>query len=344
MKKLSFFVATCLVALTANAAVVTLNPGDDINAAITAAAAGDVIELATGEYNLTETVKLTNALTLKATADAKPVVNIHRIEPNAEFAAQGIEFVGDGSSHIFRTTTGGDFSLRFEGCTFKNAGANTIIYLSSGQSLNTLTVTDCILDGSTYAEYGGINLYGTAKAFVFTNNTVLNISGRGAINIKNTASITIDHCTFYNNGPRPVKAENGDNYALVSNCVISNPDGVDIEAKEYCISVYNGAVGNCVYYNTQAPRSSAETTDVVNADPQFVDAENGNLNFSTTSPLVGKATDGRNIGDPRWKAEGGETALSATLCNTQAEKRIENGQVVIVREGVRYNTLGTTVK
>ena len=65
MKKLSFLVATCLVALTANAAVVTLNPGDDLNAAIQNAAAGDVIELATGDYSL-KSVAIANALTIKS--------------------------------------------------------------------------------------------------------------------------------------------------------------------------------------------------------------------------------------------------------------------------------------
>lgn len=38
------------------------------------------------------------------------------------------------------------------------------------------------------------------------------------------------------------------------------------------------------------------------------------------------------------------TASEQTVANGQAEKRLENGQVVIIREGVRYNMLGATIE
>lgn len=312
MKKLSFLVATCLVALSANAAVVTLNPGDDLNAAIQNAAAGDVIELATGDYSL-KSVAIANALTIKSANTEKPVVVSLKgtVEPNAEFLAKGIKFIGEGNSHMFKINNSGTFSVRFEDCTLQNVGKATMIYLYSGRTIQTLSVINCILDGSTYDNRGAVNAYGVAKQFIFKNNTIINHTGGQVVYIKNTADITIAHCTFYNNGPIAIYNEN--NAPLISDCVIANPTA---ENSERCIYTKGGAIGNCVYYNTQAPRSGVEMTDVVNADPQFIDPANGNFNFRSTSPLVGKATDESNIGDPRWIVAEAQMTVSLRCLQT----------------------------
>ena len=315
MKKLSFFVATCLVALSANAAVVTLNPGDNINDAIHSAAAGDVIELTTGNYEQSSSIKVDKALTIQAAAGAKPTLKIYRIEPNAEFVFKGLNVTTTGE-HMLRTTTGGSFSVTIENCTFDHsASGGRVYYLSSGQTIKNLTVKNCVFDG-TSTDAGAIYAYGTVSGKMsVTNCTFSNNSGAGAVYLKNVPNAEIDHCTFYNNGPRPVKSENEKNEVLVSNCVVANPSA---DGAEYCISIYKGSVGNCVYYNTRAPRSSSsvDQIEITEADPQFINPANGDFNFRSTSPLKGKATDESNIGDPRWTVAEAQMTVSLLSLNT----------------------------
>ena len=309
MKKLSFFVATCLVALSANAAVVTLNPGDNINDAIRSAAAGDVIELTTGNYEQSSSIKVDKALTIQAAAGAKPTLKIYRIEPNAEFVFKGLNVTTTGE-HMIRTTAGGNFSVTIEDCTFDHsASAGRVYYLSSGQTIKNLTVKNCVFDG-TSTEYGAIYACGTVSGKMsVTNCTFSNNSGAGAVYLKNVPNAEIDHCTFYNNGVRPIRSENEKNEVLVSNCVVANPSA---DGAEYCISIYKGTVGYCVYYNTQAPRSSSsvDQIEITEADPQFINPANGDFNFRSTSPLKGKAIDGSNIGDPRWTVAEAQMTVS----------------------------------
>ncbi len=272
MKKLSFFVATCLLALSANAAVVTLNPGDNINDAIKAAGDGDVIELTTGNYEQSSSIKVDKALTIQAAAGAKPTLKIYRIEPNAEFVFKGLNVTTEGE-YMLRTTAGGNFSVRIEDCTFDHsASAGRVYYLSNGQTIKNLTVNNCVFEGSSVD--GAIYAYGTVSGKMsVTNCTFANNSGAGAVYLKNVPDAEIDHCTFYNNGVRPIKSENDKNNVIVSNCVVSNPSA---EGAEYCISIYKGTVGYCVYYNTRAPRSSSnvDQIEVTEADPQFIDPAN----------------------------------------------------------------------
>lgn len=309
MKKLSSLVATLLVAFVAHAAVVTLNPGDNINDAIRSAEAGDVIELTSGNYKQTSSIKVDKALTIRAAQDATPNLQIYRIEPNAEFLLKGLNISTTGE-HIIRTTAGGDFSVAIEDCSFdQSASSGRAYYLSSGQTIKNLTIKNCIFDGSS-VEAGAVYVYGKVSGKVsISNSTFTNHAGAGAVYIKEATNAEIDHCTFYNNGVRPIKSENDKNEVIVSNCVVANPSN---EGAQYCISIYRGTVGYCVYYNTQAPRSSSsvDQIEITEADPQFIDPANGNFNFRATSPLKGKATDESNIGDPRWTVAEAQMTVS----------------------------------
>lgn len=309
MKKLSSLVATLLVAFSAHAAVITLNPGDNINDAIRSAEAGDVIELTSGDYKQTSSIKVEKSLTIRAAQDATPNLQIYRIEPNAEFVLKGL-YISTTGEHIIRTTTGGDFSVTIEDCSFdQSASSGRAYYLSSGQTIKNLTIKNCIFDGSS-VEAGAVYVYGKVSGKVsISNSTFTNHSGAGTVYLKEVANAEIDHCTFYNNGVRPIKSENDKNEVVVSNCVVANPSN---DGAEYCISIYRGTVGYCVYYNTQAPRSSSsvDQIEINEADPQFIAPANGNFNFRATSPLKGKAFDESNIGDPRWTVAEAQMTVS----------------------------------
>lgn len=317
MKKIYAMLLLCGLSMSAIATVTTLPSGEDLTTAIGSAAAGDTLLLQDGTFTMSATATVSNPLTIMAADGASPVVNLHRIEPNAEFKAVGIKFVGNGSSHCIRTTVGGTFSVRFENCHFVNtASTGRIYYLSSGQTLDNLSFDNCILDGSN-TESGAIYSYGTLGSLRITNSTIMNHTQNLAIQTKTVTNLLIDHCTFYNNGPRVIysKCEN----AVVTNCVISNPAMVGDNG--FC--TYYGTLSNCVYYNTGAPHSGPTITNVAEADPLFIDPNNGNLNFQSTSPLLNAATDGTHIGDPRWHVAEAQMVVSLQ-CLGSAEKATDN--------------------
>lgn len=321
MRKLFTFLSLSAIVLSSWATTITLTPGEDkIKAAIASATAGDIIELTDGGvYTEWNTITIDKAITLRAATGVKPVVHAAKICPNAQFEADGIEFYLNGSDYQFRTTAGGDFSVTFRNCLLRDC-STIFYYLSSGQSINALTIDNCIFCNNTVrAENGVINGQGNVGVFTMTNSTVYNISGKYGVRVLNGTSATIDHCTFYNCGERVVLVgeDGGVTNVAVSNCVVANPTSV----AGYCIATYTGTVDNCVYYNTASgPRSSATVTGCVNADPLFMDAANADFSFRYASPLYKGATDGTNIGDPRWSMQlTTEVNLPTTLNMANAE-------------------------
>lgn len=310
MKKIFLFVAALCATVALNAKTITLEPGENkISAAIEEAEAGDVIELtgdAENEYTEWSSITLDKAITLKAAEGATPVVHMPKIKTNAEFTAEGIEFYGF-TDYLFRTEVGGDFSLTFRNCEIHDNPAY-VIYISSGQSINALTIDGCIFHDNTKNENAVVNGSGTIGTFTFTNNTVYNIPGKFALRVQHYTNAVIDHCTFYNCGERPMlMAENDHTAAAVSNTVVANP----AEVTGYCIATYAGTVDNCVYYNTASGAHSGPTiTNLTKADPKFVNAAEGNFNFTSDSPLKGTAIGGGNIGDPRWTEAKAEMVFS----------------------------------
>ncbi len=129
---------------------------------------------------------------------------------------------------------------------------------------------------------------------------------------------------------------------------------------------------NCRYYhvngdaglinftaNTWATYSVSDNTAKW-VQPKFVDAAKGNLDLAEANDqlLVGKLDDVTTdiYGTERKSnyagafeyvatSEGGTTDIeNAEVENTNVRKVVENGQVVIIRDGVRYNVLGNVIE
>lgn len=313
MKKIFLFVAALCATVALNAKTITLEPGEDkIKAAIEEAEAGDVIELtgdAQNEYTEWNTIRLDKALTIKAADGAKPVVHMPKFCPNGgDFVIDGIEVYGF-TDYLFRTEEGGDFSVTFKNCTFRDNGSR-FYYLSEGQTVNAVTIDNCIIKNFGADEQPVIYGLGTIKSFEMKNTTVMNCAGSYPIRVYSSDHVLIDHCTIYNVGKQTIRlVENsrGTSDVLVSNTVVASPT----VQTDYAYYIYNGAVKNCVYYNTGSYRSDNATAEnLVNADPKFVNAAEGNFNFTSDSPLKGTAIGGGNIGDPRWKEAKAEMVFS----------------------------------
>ncbi|MBR6830228.1 MAG: hypothetical protein IKM83_06410 [Paludibacteraceae bacterium] len=143
-----------------------------------------------------------------------------------------------------------------------------------------------------------------------TNTTITNISTLtgSVIDLRNkgnvvdgTDSLLVDHVTIYN-------WTGGDNGAIMGyktkhigiyNTIIAQPS-----SGTYGVYCYGGYVKNILANNVTHKDWSPRPTYVnaMTGDPLFVDAANGNYALSPTSPAIGAALDGSNLGDPRWNA------------------------------------------
>lgn len=306
MKKVLLFVAALFCcSFVAQAATVQVAAGEKaLLAAVTAASAGDVLELGTGTFTEWDAITLEKQLTIKAAEGAKPVVKIYSFK----FSAGSEGSVIDGlevenlsnDNYLFRTGGNVAGSLTFKNCVMHNKKAETTnptpyFYLSSN-TVETLTIDNCIFTDNDKTE--GAIVYGssaTVTNFNMTNSTAYNMPNELAVRLENLTNAYVDHCTFYNCGTRVLYLK-GMTTSLIQNCIVANP----VATSNYCIASYAGDVKNVMYYNTNAPRSGSTNTDCVNADPKFKDAANADFTLMEGSPALTAGTDGKAIGDPRW--------------------------------------------
>jgi len=319
MKKIFSFVFAVALATSMWATQHVLDAGENkIESVIGTAVAGDTIILnATDTFYEWHAQTFDKKLTVMAGEGQKPVLKMNKFLITADFEINGIEITNLGTDYMIRTNGSVAGTIAVKNC-YMHDSSSPFIYTSSN-SVTNLIVDNCIFANNTRNEGGVIYSTGVVSNFEMRNSTVMNSSGTYAVRLTKSTNLVVDHCTFYNNGERVILI--GESAApttcAVSNCVVSNPSLVS----NYCISTYGGTVDNIVYYNTaSAPRSSSSTnTNIVNADPLFVDAANGNFNFAFTSPLFLAANDGKHIGDPRWTIEATDAiAIPDTLDNTKA--------------------------
>lgn len=224
---------------------------------------------------------------------------------------KGLTFIGNGGNDVFRFTAGTGYSAKFDGCTFKNFHYGIRIYDAAVQ-LEQLTINNCLFDGydaSAINAVAGSTAPGTVKNVSITNSTIMNGGSSYAIYICDNdvsastdgPSVTIDHCTLYNNATNSytIYLYKIGPQAHISNCVVANPS---TSQASYAYYGYDGNfVDNCVWYNcSSGARSGSVKTNLTNADPLFTDAANMDFSFKAGSPALTAASDGGAIGDPRW--------------------------------------------
>ena len=162
----------------------------------------------------------------------------------------------------------------------------------------------------------------TCDKLIVKNSTFANINGTGdyhsVIDIRpysstNSIKIEVDHCTFYNN-----TSINSDHTNIrtanisdvtVSNCIFAHPEEYARRAT-YCTG--GGNINNCLTYNYTAEGTKGHaygaTVNAASAvgNPLFNDLANNKYTFDGNwvtmdlSPARGAATDGSDLGDPRW--------------------------------------------
>lgn len=339
MKKLFLLIPALVLTLALNAKEITITPtyphssGNNLLATLADAGTedGDVIILADGTYNESSNyIFFDKSVEVKAADDAHPVVEVEcevRIGKNAtgkNVTIRGIKFDAskqDGTgnnatsySHFIRIYSAG--TLDFENCEFYSS-ANKVIEVENTSSIDNLVINNCYFHDNTKSCIYIDNT--VASNLTITNSTFANspTTSKGTIFSKAAASsvIRVDHCTFYDcttestdygvighNGYSPTDV-------VVSNSIFAWGTTYDKRAT-YLPS--GTSVTNCLTYNTTKDtdkwghHSGPTFTNCALQDPQFNDLANNKYTFNNNwvtmsiSPAAGAATDGSDLGDPRW--------------------------------------------
>ena len=269
-----------------HAATINVTPGSGtLRTAVTNAAAGDVLVLATGEYNENSAITTSVALTIKAAEGAQPVVkSTKRIEVNADFSLEGVTFLC--SYHLIQVNATTPINFTVRNCIFRmgteSANTNRAIYIDSAPTrVKNVTITGCTFDGGKGA---GRFIY------VYPGSEVVALEG----------PVTIDHCTFYNSTDnRGVYPANIDN-THITNCIFMNAEERE-GANSFAVYGSNSYVHNCMAFNAPIKVGTGGSQANCSArNPYFVDAAAGDFQLFKNSPAVNAGTDGSTLGDPRW--------------------------------------------
>lgn len=377
MKKLFFFLAAMVLSIAAQAAVITISPtspndADNLRKALNSAADGDTIIMETGTYVESNENYIAfdgKSVTVIAAEGAEvllqPQVPI-TITNGGKATLVGIKIdashlldIADWYSHVIYASDATEGkALIMDGCELYNFKWNkSLIYSASGNKLALCQITNCYFHDNMKSclFFEGESL----SELSITNSTFSNVTTdvnsyyAAPIDVRNaTATITIDHCTFYN-----CEAMNTDYGAVkvglaaanISNSIFVVPKSQSSYRAIYAPDGSSAVAKNCLTYNYNASkngiRSACEQIDCIVADPLFEDAANGDFSLMAGSPALTAGTDGGAIGDPNWGKKGGvSTSVNNVAMTVEAQKIIRNGQIFIVRGNEVFNALGQVVK
>jgi len=321
MKRISILILGASLCAILHAATINVTPGSNtLKAAVSSAAAGDILVLTDGTYT-ESSVKPSVSLTIQAAEGTSPVLQLSsRIEIKADFVLQGVNVISSGEV-IRMIAAETPYSVSVSDCNMSGCPNYFIrAYTTTAESpyVHSLTVTNCLFTMSKDGDTGSPRAIAASKmlnqlASLEVSNCTFDgeISGAGrfiylhpgeGIEEPRTpeGSVTIDHCTFYNSADtRGVYLANI-NGAHVSNCIFMNPVQ-RANTVSYAIYGPNSLIENCLACNAPIKYSSgAIVSHCINRNPYFVDAANGNFQLYANSPAIHAATDGSNLGDPRW--------------------------------------------
>jgi hypothetical protein len=305
---------------------------DQLSNDIISANDGDVFVLTTsgGDYALSAWHKLTAKITIMADEDVteRPVLSnfqesstyqmFRLYADGASLTLKGLEI--DSKEHalypmkymIRAESNIGNYSIVAEDCHFHGTlkATGTIVKTYGGTYGDSLIFRNCIFEDMEAISMTGLSSEDSPQwdKLEISNCTFMNIPER-VIAVRDQPSvnkeypINIDHCTFYNVGSEDDDIIIADSMTMVTvtNSIFTNspsPTIFDVygdETGQSSIDYFN-------YYEVNTP--VADGTGVVganvwNQDPQFANAEEGDLTLGNTE-LFTLGSDGLPLGDLRW--------------------------------------------
>ena len=330
MKKLFFFIPALLLSLLANATRQTISPSSDesdsnIRSALSGSA--DTIILNAGNYKEADQIHFRRNAVIMAAEGAEVIITpkyyCDLVYANTKVKIIGIKFDGSVSGQqairVYDDNAGKE--LRLENCEFYNFAKDVITCDDGTRTIDSCIINNCYFHDNNYSPIyfnkssveGKQTIYGLiVKNSTFANNDPSK-EYRALIDVQSynreatdDIEVLIDHCTFYNN-----TTKNYDysairtrivNRTTVSNCIFAHPSAIDF----YATNVWAGSVTNCLAYNFNKGYSAPTKTNANTGNPLFTDAANGDFSLAANwvtmalSPARGAATDGSDLGDPRW--------------------------------------------
>lgn len=300
-------------------------PGDDSFAkAIKKAAAGDIIELAAGEYVTTKKIRVSEDLTIRAADGAKPVIVISgdqstvigfEIGAAARLTVKGLTIRGDKdgeplAKYAFTANkeNASNYCLFVDGCEFsgfnvteggalfkayKNTFADSIVIRNS-------FIHDCYRGFALAEEKEEKGLY-NAEVVIFDNTVfyaitqwAIDYTRLGMDESTSGGSLLIDHCVFDEVNDREdqtILRQTGIKQIDVRNSIFMN------SSAKHVIRIMDAGqqVQNCDVYlcGKVTAQGNAKATQILSVKPKF---QKKSYLLDAKSPLCSAATDGTNIG------------------------------------------------
>jgi hypothetical protein len=328
-----------IVTINLNATIVSVPGGSaTLSAAVTAATAGDILEIA-GDITETGDISFTKSLTIRAASglSAKPKVTMKRLLLNGAdivVTVDGIEFVGASGAAEF-VDVGSAITmknLKISNCDIHNY-TRAFRFTRNMITMDTFLIDKCRFyeEAYTTVTYPVFNFAATNKpvfkSIVIQNSTFYKngctfMIVPQAAPAGDSTRISIDHNTFYNNVYQEAttvryfmiaNAAAAVNVRLnISNNIIStlaDPTKVlpfliqNVKAifNNNLIHNFNGPLNanNVVSLYSNPVVTMAPNNDTI-TNPEFKDAANADFTLPVGSTLLKAASDGGAIGDPRW--------------------------------------------
>jgi len=295
---------------------------DNLFEAIKNANAGDVLVLNAGEHFLTKKIVITKNLTIKAASKlaSKPIlkmagsgsdVPLFELASDITLRIKGIAVDGRGEDntprYAFTTREHAlNYSLFVDNCDISNFKEK------EGSVFNSqyCTFADSIVFSNSVIRnsYNGINLHKekedgryNAETVILSNTVFANIAGyaldyyRGGYDESTVGgSLTIHHCVFDsvgNGAKESILNLSRIVYVKINNSVFSNSTA-KTSVQLWGIS---NKISSCCLYDCAKPEftKEAKSKDLTFDNPLFTPKS---YLLSENSPLIGKGTDGKNIG------------------------------------------------
>lgn len=227
-----------------------------------------------------------------------PVVDNYDGATLGNLRINGTEFYGNTKDIISGTATSHADSCIINNCYFHN-NSRSAVYFAASTVSGVETCDGVIVKNSTFANN---DLSGSSRS-------VIEVQNYGAAETSNI-EVTVDHCTFYNNTTvnydySCVRSRKSTKVSI-TNSIFAYPSAIEF----YATNCYGGTISNNLIYNlSKGHRSSGGAPAIANAitgNPLFNDLANNKYTFAgdwstgSISPARGAATDGSDLGDPRW--------------------------------------------
>ncbi|HQB28419.1 MAG TPA: DUF4957 domain-containing protein [Paludibacter sp.] len=295
---------------------IAVNPGDDLEAKLTAAQDGDVFALFPGTYGDTVKFVITAKVEIKAVyPNDKPVIHGYfSMENNSSLLLKDVIMDGTGvdsgnQAIVFATASANYGDVKIDGCVIKNY-VKGVFYLNVAAAVESLTINNTIIRD---VECSGGDLFdnrqGAIKTFTLSNSTVYKSAlARDFVRYDNTSAAFPE-------------------IAPVINIVNNTLDGIanDVARRILYVRVSGGTINfkNNIVTNTVGNFSNQSTTpaptfennnyfnapalftggsevakiyddSAKNLDPGYAAPTSGNFKVSNQE-IIDNA-----IGDPRW--------------------------------------------